>query len=217
MRNSDVLIGSLLLALAPIVIAETLVEVKLIAPMEEERGWCVDLMGGQANSILIGGVQAHTCYTYQGNGPSLDQAFVKEIITEQSEFRLANFDDKCMTVYEPVAGSFVSIETCDGRTAQQIVMNDDGRISPKTLPELCLTVGPASLPGGGARPLHIIRGLTFEACDTEISERQLWELRSEYDGPEETTMDRRFVINPNARPPGGGMGMGMGAGMGAQQ
>ena len=47
-----------------------------------------------------------------------------------------------------------------------------------------------------------MRDVTFEACDSEISERQLWELRAEWNGPEETTAERPFASNPNARPPG---------------
>ena len=72
------------------------------------------------------------------------------------------------------------------------------------------------VPGGGGRPLHIMRDVTFEACHSEISERQLWELRAEWTGPEETTADRPYVSNPNARPPGGGPGGGPGVGTGSQ-
>jgi hypothetical protein len=210
--------GYLLVFLASSAYAQTSVEVKLVAPMDEARGWCIDIRGGPNNIVLIGGVQAHTCSTYNGRGVAADMAFIMENILDQGEFRLHSFEDKCLTVYEPNPGSFATIETCDGRTAQQIVMTADGRISPKTVPDLCLTVGPASLPGGGSRPLHIIRDLVFDTCDSEIDERQVWELRSEYDGPQDRTADLRYEINPNALPPGGppgGMGMGMGMGMGA--
>jgi hypothetical protein len=182
--------------------AETPVEVKLIAAIEEDRGWCLDLRGGQNNGAPIGGLHGHTCYAYNGRGPTPDQAFVMENITEKNEFRMVEFNDKCMTLYEPREGSFISMETCDGRAAQAMTMHDDGRISPDLMPELCLTMSSIVLPGGGGRPLHIMRDVSFEACDDENSELQRWELRTEWTGPQETTAARPFATNPKAAPPG---------------
>ena len=210
MKQLQILAGSLIIFLAITATAATPVEVKLIAPIEEDRGWCLDLRGGQNNGEPIGGLHGHTCYTYNGNGPTPDQAFVMENIEEQNEFRMVEFNDKCMTLYEPQAGSFISVEACDGRKTQDIVLNEAGQISPKMMPELCVTMGTVVVPGGGGRPLHIMRDVTFEACDSEINERQLWELRAEYNGPEETTAERPYASNPNAAPPGPGPGMGMG-------
>ena len=210
MKQLQILAGSLIMFLAITATAATPVEVKLIAPIEEDRGWCLDLRGGQNNGEPIGGLHGHTCYTYNGNGPTPDQAFVMENIEEQNEFRMVEFNNKCMTLYEPQAGSFISVEACDGRKTQDIVLNEAGQISPKMMPELCVTMGTVVVPGGGGRPLHIMRDVTFEACDSEINERQLWELRAEYNGPEETTAERPYASNPNAAPPGPGPGMGMG-------
>jgi len=210
MKQRQILAGSLIMFLAITATAATPVEVKLIAPIEEDRGWCLDLRGGQNNGEPIGGLHGHTCYTYNGNGPTPDQAFVMENIEEQNEFRMVEFNDKCMTLYEPQAGSFISVEACDGRKTQDIVLNEAGQISPRMMPELCVTMGTVVVPGGGGRPLHIMRDVTFEACDSEINERQLWELRAEYSGPEETTAARPYASNPNAAPPGPGPGMGMG-------
>ncbi|MGI9270770.1 MAG: hypothetical protein ACR2QT_03280 [Woeseiaceae bacterium] len=192
--------------------AETPAEVKLIAAFEEDRGWCLDLRGGQNNGVPIGGLHGHTCYTYHGNGPTPDQAFIAENILEKNEFRLAHFEDLCMTLYEPLAGSFLSLETCDGRKAQQFVLTESGHIKSGAIPEYCLTIGRSVIPGGGGRPLHIMRDLTFEACDGAYNDRQTWELRSEWTGPAETTAERPYASNPNAPPPGGGGGGGAGRG-----
>jgi hypothetical protein len=195
MKRLQMLAGSVCILFAINVNAETPVEVKLIAAIEEDRGWCVDLRGGQNNGATIGGLHGHTCYTYNGRGPTPDQAFVMENIQAKNEFRMVEFNDKCMTLYEPKAGSFISMETCDGREAQAIIMNEAGQISPEMMPELCLTMGSVVLPGGGGRPLHIMRDVTFEECDSTINERQLWELRAEWTGPQETTAERPFAVN----------------------
>ena len=202
MKQPQILAGSLFLFFALNANAETPVEVKLIAPIEEDRGWCLDLRGGQNNGAPIGGLHGHTCYTYNGRGPTPDQAFIMENIKEQNEFRMVEFNDKCMTLYEPKEGSFISMETCDSREAQAFMMNETGQIIPEMMPELCLTIGTVVLPGGGGRPVHIMRDVTFEACDSNINERQLWELRAEWNGPEETTAERPYANNPAARRPG---------------
>ena len=195
MKQLQILAGSVFLLLALNANAETPVEVKLAAPIEEDRGWCLDLRGGRNNGAPIGGLHGHTCYTYLGLGPTPDQSFVMENIREQNEFRMVEFNDKCMTLYEPKEGSFISMETCDGREAQDFMMNESGQIIPEMMPELCLTIGTIVLPGGGGRPLHIMRDVTFEACDSSIHERQFWELRAEWTGPQETTAERPFAAN----------------------
>ena len=219
MKIFQILIGISFIALGVSAAAETSVEVKLIAAMEEDRGWCLDLRGRLDNAQPVGGLHGHTCDSYSGFGIGADQGYSQEDIFEKDQFRLVVFD-KCLTLYEPKPGSFVSLETCDGRAAQQIALNDSGQIVPTYMPQLCLTMDPVVQPDGRGTPLHIMRDVTFELCDDESSERQLWELRAEWTGPQETTAERTFQANPNAAPPpngGRGMGMGMGAmGMGEQ-
>jgi len=142
--------------------AQTPVEVKLKAFFEEDRGWCLDLRGPAIRAAVKGGVHGHTCYLYQENGVGDDQAYVQEDILEKDIFRLAAFPDQCLTLYEPKAGSFGSFETCDGRVTQDISLTDTGHIIPAMAPDLCLTFGTDSLPGGGANPLHILKPVDFQ-------------------------------------------------------
>ena len=209
MKHTHISVGGLLALFALTAHAQTPVEVKLVAAIDEARGWCVDLRGGANAGEPIGGLHGHTCYTYNGNGPTNDQAFIMENILADNEFRMVAFNDLCMTLWEPKAGSFISIETCDDREQQNFVFNDAGQIRPEVMPELCMTMHDTTVPGGGGNPLHLMRDVTFDACDESIAERQTWELRSEYDGPQETTVEPPYVANPAAA-----MGMGMGGGMG---
>ena len=75
------------------------------------------------------------------------------------------------------------------------------------MPELCMTMHSTTVPGGGGNPLHLMRDVSFDACDEAIADRQNWELRTEYDGPQEMTEEAPFVMNP-----AGAMGMGVGMG-----
>ena len=198
-KQPQILVSSLCILFAMNVNADTLVEVKLIAPIEEDRGWCLDLRGRMNNAAPVGGVHGHTCDTYSGNGPIVDQGFSMEDIMQENKFRLVAFKDKCLTLYEPREGSFVSMETCDDRETQAIMMNDSGQIIPEMMPELCLTAGSVVLPGGGGDPLHLMRDISFETCDSDINERQLWEFRTEWNGPEEATAERPYAVNARGR------------------
>ena len=71
------------------------------------------------------------------------------------------------------------------------------------MPELCMTMSSVVLPGGGGDPVHIMRDVSFDTCDSDNNELQLWELRAEWTGPEETTAERPYAVNP-----AGAMGMG---------
>ena len=210
MKTLHTLTGSLVVLFAMTASAQTPVEIKLVSAIDEARGWCLDLRGGATAGEPIGCLHGHTCYTYNGNGPTNDQAFIMEGIDESNEFRMVAFNDLCMTLWEPKDGSFISIETCDDRTQQNFVLNDAGQIIPEVMPELCLTLDTVTVPGGGGNPLHLMRDVMFANCDDGNSERQTWELRADYNGLEETTVEPPYVFNP-----AGAMGMGPGMGMGA--
>jgi hypothetical protein len=210
MKKLHTLAGSLVVLFAMTASAQTPVEIKLVSAIDEARGWCLDLRGGATAGEPIGGLHGHTCYTYNGNGPTDDQAFIMEGIEESNEFRMVAFNDLCMTLWEPKDGSFISIETCDDRAQQNFTFNDAGQITSDVMPELCLTLDTVTVPGGGGNPLHLMRDVMFANCDDSASVRQTWELRSEYNGLEETTVEPPYVSNP-----AGAMGMGGGMGMGA--
>lgn len=154
----------------------TKAELKLIAPLEETRGWCVDLFAHLTNAIPIGGFQAHNCFYYMGNGVTEDQGFDAQMINEEGRIRIVYFD-MCMTLHEPNPGSFVATEACNDGEAQNFDIKDTGEIVPVMASNLCLTIGPRTVTGGGGSPIHLIRKLSFETCDESISDRQQWELR----------------------------------------
>ncbi len=175
----------------PTLHAQTLTEMKLNSPLEETHGWCVDLFAHLTGGLPIGGFQGHTCFSYAGNGVTEDQGFDLEQIAAKSQIRIVYFD-RCMTLHEPNPGSFVAAEPCNDGEAQDFELQANGRIVPGSAPDLCLTMGTDSVPGGGGAPIHLIRKLSFEPCETESAERQRWELRTQYEGPESPLYERPY-------------------------
>jgi hypothetical protein len=160
--------------------AVTPAEIKLIAPLEETRGWCVDLFAHLKGAMPIGGFQTHNCFSGENNGaPTEDQAFDTELLRDQGRIRLIYFN-VCLTMHERKAGSFVAAEPCNGEAAQHFEFKATGEIVPVGTPTLCLTSGAVTVPGGGGEPTHLIRKLSFEKCDAHAAVLQRWELRYKY-------------------------------------
>ncbi len=202
----NILVITTLLAIFQVSAANAdMVEIKLVDTQDETRGWCVDLFAHLAGAMPIGGFQGHDCFLYMG-GVQIDQGFDEASIAE-GEFVLPHWD-VCMTLQEPKHHSYVAAEPCNGEIAQQITMHDDGTITPDMAPDLCLTIGTISIPGGGrlaavgARPpadnstIPLIRRMTFDDCsvDAAIAVLQTWTLRKGEYTPEELTMPHRFQL-----------------------
>jgi hypothetical protein len=183
---------------------EELVEVKLIDTLDEERGWCLDLFAHLTNAMPLGGFQGHDCFLYMGGGPQIDQGFLADRIRNEGVFELPYWN-VCMTLQEPKNHSYVAAEPCIDEPAQKFTMHDDGRITSDMAPDLCLTIGSITIPGGGrlapvgSRPpkdnseIPQIRRMTFDTCSEENAVLQKWTLRNGEYAPEQRTIPHRFL------------------------
>ena len=72
-----------------------LVEIHLLDNLDDDRGFCIDIKGHKSRAKIERGIQAHTCYSYQGQ-ISIDQGFKKHSITNSS-FYILGFS-VCMKV-----------------------------------------------------------------------------------------------------------------------
>jgi hypothetical protein len=155
------------------------VEVVLSARLDEPRGYCLDVVGHQAKAIPERGLQAHSCYSYQGR-LGVDQAFDGTRV-HQGEFQLPWFK-VCMSLRALQAGTPLTLTACDGSAAQRFEFTPQGWIVPRGAQDLCLTVadGPAT-PGGGGQPVHLFRRLTVEPCTGSRAAYQTWRVRTQAD------------------------------------
>lgn len=156
-------------------IADSTAEIMLIDTLDEPRGFCIDVLGYKHKANPERGLQAHSCYSYQGS-IAVDQAFDDSAI-KRSEFRLPWFD-LCMTAPALTPGQRPALEPCNGNSRQKFSMGGDGLIYIDGETRMCLTVtdGP-SRKGGGGSPVHVIRRLTIESCEPQRTKWQRWRTR----------------------------------------
>jgi len=150
------------------------VEIYLLDPLDDSRNFCIDIVGSKANANSQRGLQAHTCYSYQGE-ISVDQGFDKNLIKE-NVFFMPSFD-VCMTSNS--SDSNLALSFCNGSESQKFRFLTNGNIVVNSNPNLCITVAQnEAREGGGGNPIHLIRELKIEECRESLSIYQSWGTRS---------------------------------------
>jgi hypothetical protein len=151
------------------------VEVYLLNTLNDSRGYCIDMMGYKTDSDINKSLQAHSCYSYQGE-VSVDQGFdISKIANE--EFYIRHFK-VCMEAEKIEESSALNLNTCDKNNKQKFILQSDGKIQPKENLNLCLTVSENFSEGGGGSPVHLIRALSLENCNDALSSYQKWGIRT---------------------------------------
>jgi len=145
------------------------------------NSYCLDIKGGGQNIDPSAGLQAHTCYSYRGDLGS-DQAIDPEGIA-RGEFKVVAFD-VCATMDGTEADAEVALSACDGSELQQFDFAENGAISPKSAPGMCLTAGQETTFGRGGTSPHQIKTLTLQSCGGDLTAYQEWYTRTQddYDG-----------------------------------
>jgi len=155
----------------------SLVEVRLVDTIDEDRGYCLDIAGGKgANAPLDRGMQAHTCYDYTGSlleDQSFDAALIKE-----GQFKIVYFD-VCMTASAIEADASLELAACKEENTQQFSLEENGNLVVKEKPELCVTVNATEKrEGRGSSPVHVMRPLSLQTCSADNAKYQTWEIFS---------------------------------------
>ena len=153
---------------------EETIEIYLLNNLNDTRGYCIDMMGYKNNADISKSLQAHSCYSYQGE-ISVDQGFDKLKIT-QKEIYIPHFK-VCMESENTEKSSSLILKACDKSEKQRFILQNDGKIQLKNNLNLCLTISEEFREGGGGNPVHLIRNLSLENCDNSISIRQKWGIR----------------------------------------
>jgi len=169
-----------ILFLPNIVISEDvseLVEVNLVNQIDEQRGYCIDIKGYKLRAEVNRGIQAHTCYSYQGQ-IAVDQGFNrKKIINNQFFFPGFNV---CMEASSIAAPGKLLLKDCNLKDVQKFMLMNDGKINLVSNKKLCLTASQGeSRKGGGGSPAHLIRSVLLQPCSDKLMNYQKWNIRSD--------------------------------------
>ena len=153
---------------------DNLAEVQLVSKLDDQRGYCIDIRGHKERAKVQRGLQAHTCYSYQGQ-IGVDQAFDASLAAT-GIFLLPAFD-VCMEAENSYQGSRLILTGCAEHNLQKFDLNSANEIRLVVNSELCLAVDDGnSKKGGGGTPIHLMRRLTLEYCATTKDKYKHWRI-----------------------------------------
>ena len=155
--------------------ADDNVEVYLLNQLDDSRGFCIDVRGHKFKAQINKGLQAHTCYSYQGE-ISPDQGFSSLKLTK-NQFILPSFN-VCMEASSLTPSANLRLKKCDRNKLQNFEWSRENKIHLIGNRKLCLTVDQGqSKKGGGGSPIHLMRNLSLELCSKLLDPYQAWNTR----------------------------------------
>jgi hypothetical protein len=155
--------------------ADDSVEIYLLNQLDDPRGFCIDIKGHKLKAQINKGLQAHTCYSYQGE-ISPDQGFNSRKLTK-NQFILASFN-VCMEASSFTPSANLRLRKCDRKKLQNFEWSIENKIHLVSNRKLCLTVDQGqSKEGGGGSPVHLMRNLSLELCTESLNPYQAWGMR----------------------------------------
>ena len=155
--------------------ADDNVEVYLLNQLDDSRGFCIDVRGHKFKAQINKGLQAHTCYSYQGE-ISPDQGFSSSKLTKY-QFILPSFN-VCMEASSLTPSANLRLRKCDRNNLQNFELSNENKIDLIGNRKLCLTVDQGqSKKGGGGSPVHLMRNLSLELCTESLNPYQAWGVR----------------------------------------
>ena len=151
------------------------VEIYLLNQLDDPRGFCIDIKGHKLKAKINKGLQAHTCYSYQGE-ISPDQGFNSRKLTK-NQFILTSFN-VCMEASSLTPSANLKLRKCDRNKLQNFEWSNKNKIHLIGNKKLCLTVDQGqSKKGGGGSPVHLMRNLSLELCTESLNLYQAWGVR----------------------------------------
>ena len=167
--------GVFLNLLSTAAVGSELIEIQLIDKLDETRSYCIDIKGYKERAKVHRGLQAHTCYSYQGQ-LGVDQAFDKGLI-QFGQFYMPAFD-VCMQAKSHEEGSSITLKDCNNSAVQQFDFNSKNQIKVSGEYDLCLAVNSEkSKQGGGGTPAHLIRTLRLSNCSLTDLKYTAWKVK----------------------------------------
>ena len=168
-----------------------LVEIKLLNNLDDKRGFCIDIKGHKFKAKISRGIQAHSCYSYQGK-IAVDQGLDANKLKQKQLF--FPYFDVCVHPTSSKNPLNLNLLKCDN--TEEFVFSEDNTIRLKNNTNLCLTVAEGnSRKGGGGSPIHLIRNLSMKTCNQQNSVYKTWGIRGFKKGKVFTEKISKFLSN----------------------
>ncbi len=141
---------------------------RVIAPLDEARGYCLDIPGHLSSVQLDSQMQVHTCkHGIWNQDGRFDIAALGNGVLRMPHYEL------CLQAENTSIGALLFLAECTNAELQGWTLQDSGQIALEAFPQRCITVkeGPGRDAGG---PQYRMNGVGLDACAQQASDRQRW-------------------------------------------
>ena len=141
---------------------------RVIAPLDETRGYCLDIPGHLSSVQIDSPLQVHTCkHGIWNQDGRFDLAALGNGVLRMPHYEL------CLQAENTPIGARLLLAACTEAELQVWALRDSGQIALEAFPQRCITVeeGPGRDAGG---PRYRVNGVRLDTCAQQASDRQRW-------------------------------------------
>ena len=141
---------------------------RVIAPLDEARGYCLDIPGHLSSVQIDSPLQVHTCkHGIWNQDGRFDMAALRNGVLRMPHYEL------CLQAENNSIGAVLLLAECTEAELQTWTLQDSGQIALEAFPQRCITVeeGPGRDAGG---PQYRMNGVGLDTCAQQASDRQRW-------------------------------------------
>ncbi len=141
---------------------------RVIAPLDEARGYCLDIPGHLGCVQEESPLHVHTCkHGIWNQDGRFDVAALRNGVIRMPHYEL------CLQAENTSIGARLLLVACTEAELQTWTLQDSGEIALEAFPQMCITV--AEGPGRGAGgPEYLMKGVGLDTCAQQASDRQRW-------------------------------------------
>jgi hypothetical protein len=141
---------------------------RVVAPLDEARGYCLDIPGHLSGVRLDSPLQAHTCkHGIWNRDGQFDVAALSNGTIRMPEYVL------CLQAENSSSGARLLLSECAEAELQSWMLQDSGEIVLEAFPQMCVTIadGPGRDAGG---PQYLKKSVGLDTCTQQANDRQRW-------------------------------------------
>ena len=141
---------------------------RLIAPLDEARGYCLDIPGHMSGVRIESQLHVHTCkHGIWNQDGRFELAALGNGVIRMPHYEL------CLQAENASIGARLFLEECAEAELQTWTLQDSGEIALEAFPQMCITVedGPGRNAGG---PQYLMKRAGLDTCAQQTIDRQRW-------------------------------------------
>ena len=141
---------------------------RVIAPLDESRGYCLDIPGHMAGVRIDLPLHVHTCkHGIWNQDGRFDVAALANGVIRMPHYEL------CLQAENTSIGARLFLAECTRAVLQTWTQEKSSVIALEAFPQMCITVedGPGRGAGG---PQYLMKGVGLDTCSEKASDRQRW-------------------------------------------